>query len=102
MSGFVEALEAYRKGTLSRDELLAEIDRQLASGEADSGALLAALNNEQARERLPGNIHIEIVRKLLRRREGPVDLQGRLLPKIVALQLQDDDAATVLVDHTGS
>jgi len=102
MSGFVETLDAYRSGTLSRDELLAEIERQLAAGEADPGALLAALNNEQARERLPGNIHIEIVRKLLRRRDTPLDLKALRPPKIVALQLHDDDAATVLVDNTGS
>jgi formylglycine-generating enzyme required for sulfatase activity len=102
MSGFVQTLDSYRSGTLSKDELLAEIERQLAAGETDAGALLAALNNEQARERLPGNIHIEIVRKLLRRRDSPVDLQALRPPKIVALQLQDDDAATVLVDHTGS
>src|SRR3569623_3166901 len=73
MSGFVETLDSYRSGTLSRDELLAEIERQLLAGEADPGALLAALNNEQARERLPGNIHIEIVRLLLRRRDSPLD-----------------------------
>jgi formylglycine-generating enzyme required for sulfatase activity/predicted Ser/Thr protein kinase len=102
MSGFVQALDSYRNGNLSRDELLAEIERQLAAGEADAGALLAALNNEQARERLPGNIHIEIVRQLLRRRDSPVDLAALRRPQIVALQLQDDDAATVLVDHTGS
>ena len=102
MSGFVESLDSYRSGTLSRDELLAEIERQLAAGVVDPGALLAALNNEQARERLPGNIHIEIVRQLLRRRDTPVDLKMQRAPKIVALQLQDDDAATVLVDHTGS
>src|SRR5438034_1342241 len=101
MSGFVETLDSYRSGTLSRDELLAEIERQLAAGEADPGALLAALNNEQARERLPGNIHIEIVRKLLRRRDTPLDLKASRPPKIVALQLHDDDAATVLVDNTG-
>src|ERR1700742_3265550 len=102
MSGFVETLDSYRSGTLSRDELLAEIERQLAAGEADPGALLAALNNEQARERLPGNIHIEIVRQLLRRRDTPLDLKALRPPKIVALQLQDDDAATVLVDNTGA
>jgi hypothetical protein len=34
MSGFVQALDSYRNGTLSRDELLAEIERQLASGES--------------------------------------------------------------------
>jgi formylglycine-generating enzyme required for sulfatase activity/predicted Ser/Thr protein kinase len=102
MSGFVQALDSYRNGTLSRDELLAEIERQLASGEADSSTLLAALNNEQARERLPGNIHIEIVRKLLRRRESPApELAGLRAPQIVALQLRDDEAATVLVDNSG-
>ena len=102
MSGFVQALDSYRTGALSRDELLAEIERQLAAGEADAGTLLAALNNEQARERLPGNIHIEIVRQLLRRRDSPVDLTALRRSQIVALQLQDDDAATVLVDHSGS
>src|ERR1700761_497905 len=102
MSGFVETLDSYRSGSLSREALLAEIERQLTAGEADPGALLAALNNEQARERLPGNIHIEIVRKLLRRRDTPLDLKALRPPKIVALQLHDDDAATVLVDNTGS
>src|SRR3982074_3361120 len=102
MSGFVQALDSYRHGTLSRDELLAEIERQAASGEADSSALLAALNNEQARERLPGNIHIEIVRKLLRRRERPAAEPAALrAPQIVALQLRDDETATVLVDNPG-
>jgi formylglycine-generating enzyme required for sulfatase activity/predicted Ser/Thr protein kinase len=102
MSGFVEALNAYRNGTLSRDELLARIEKQVASGEADSGALLAALNNEQARERLPGNIHIELVRLLLRRRESPPpEPPPRRGPHIVALQPRDDEAATVLVDNSG-
>jgi formylglycine-generating enzyme required for sulfatase activity/predicted Ser/Thr protein kinase len=102
MSGFLQALDSYRNGALSRDELLAEIDRLLESGLADSGALLAALNNEQARARLPGNIHIEIVRKLLRRRESPVAELGGLRPsQVVALELHDDEAATVLVDQSG-
>jgi hypothetical protein len=70
MSAFLEALNEYRNGTLSREEVLLEIDQQLKSGEADSDTLLATLNDEQARERLPGNIHTEIVRKLLRRRHS--------------------------------
>lgn len=102
MSGFLQTLESYRNGTLSRDELLAEIERLLTAGEADSGTLLAALNNEQARERLPGNVHIEIVRKLLRRRESPVaEVAALRPPQIVALALHDDEAATVFVDHSG-
>ena len=101
MSGFVQALDSYRRGALSRDELLAQIDSLLASGAADSGALLAALNNEQARERLPGNVHIEIVRKLLRRRESPAEPSGLRAAQLIALQLHDDEAATVLVDQSG-
>jgi formylglycine-generating enzyme required for sulfatase activity len=102
MSGFVEALDSYRKGTLSRDELLARIEQLLMSGAADSGALLAALNNEQARERLPGNVHIEIVRKLLRRRETvPAAAPPVRSAKLVAVQLHDDEAATVLVHQPG-
>jgi formylglycine-generating enzyme required for sulfatase activity/predicted Ser/Thr protein kinase len=96
MSGFVQALDSYRRGTLSRDELLAEVERQLAEGVADSGTLLAALNNEQARERLPGHIHIEIVRRLLRRGENPPgELGAPQAPQIVAPQLHDDETATV-------
>jgi formylglycine-generating enzyme required for sulfatase activity len=101
MSGFVQALDSYRNGTLSREQLLAQIEQQLLSGAADSGTLLAALNNEQARERLPGNIHIEIVRQLLRRRESVPEAPPQRPPHIVALELQEDDAATVLVDHSG-
>lgn len=101
MSGFVEALDSYRNGALSKDELLAEIERQLAAGDADPGTLLAALNSEQARERLPGNIHVEIIRKLLRRREPvPPETSPPRPPQIVALQLHEDDAATVIVDHS--
>jgi formylglycine-generating enzyme required for sulfatase activity/predicted Ser/Thr protein kinase len=101
MSGFVESLDLYRNGSLSRDDLLAQVERQLTDGEADAGTLLAALNNEQARERLPGNIHIEIVRRLLRRREPLPDVVAMRPSQIVALQLHDDEAATVLVDNTG-
>jgi len=68
MSGFIQALHSYRDGTLSRDELLAEVDRQLSLG-TDTAALLAVLNEEQSKARLPGNVHLAIVRKLLQWRE---------------------------------
>jgi formylglycine-generating enzyme required for sulfatase activity/predicted Ser/Thr protein kinase len=103
MSGFVEALDSYRNGTLTREELLAETERQLTSGAVDSGTLLAALNQEQARERLPGNIHIELVRKLLRRRETASSKptpSGVTLD--VAVQAVDAEGAPVFtVDSNG-
>ena len=98
MSEFIQALNSYRIGTLSRDELLTEIDRQISSG-AESSALLAALNREQAREHLPGNIHVELVRRLLRRSatsdltEDPSSVPDPHTAPV-------DDAATVVIDHT--
>src|SRR6202000_163623 len=100
-SGFVQALHSYRSGNLTREELLREIERQLDTGEADSGTLLAALNQEQARERLPGNLHIELVRKLLHRRESPMPpLTSLAAPADAAARTPEDDAATVLVDNS--
>jgi formylglycine-generating enzyme required for sulfatase activity/predicted Ser/Thr protein kinase len=97
MSGFIQALHSYRNGALSREEILDELERQLASGEADAGTLLAALNNEQARERLPGNIHIELVRRLLRRRDSVGLAQAQASPAAGAAA--DDDAATVFIEQ---
>ena len=48
MSGFVQALDSYRNGNLSRDELLAEIERQLAAGEADAADLPDGLHPNAA------------------------------------------------------
>ena len=70
MSGFVKALESYVSGALSRDELFREVDR-LLSHEADPSTLLASLYDEHARARLPGTLHGELVRKLLRHSAGP-------------------------------
>jgi formylglycine-generating enzyme required for sulfatase activity len=70
MAGFARTLQSYRSGALSREELFAEIDRQL-TGEADIAGLLTILNEEQSRVRLPGNLHAEIARKLLQWREIP-------------------------------
>src|SRR5579872_2525189 len=95
MSGFAQALSSYRNGALSREELLAQVDFELTSGMSDTATLLALLNDEQAKGRLPGNIHLEVVRKLLRWRETP--------PVQVAQQSTQrpaDDTATVFIEHT--
>src|SRR3984957_11201414 len=65
MSGFVQALRAYRDGTLSREKLLTEIERQLAERELDAVSLLKLLNEEHSRTRLPGNLHGAIAARLL-------------------------------------
>ncbi|MBV8853367.1 MAG: SUMF1/EgtB/PvdO family nonheme iron enzyme [Sinobacteraceae bacterium] len=62
------ALQAYRHGTLTREDLLRLFEQHLAAEDVDGHRLLAMLNQEQARERLPGNVHNELVRVFLRRR----------------------------------
>ena len=56
MSGFEQALRAFRDGTLTREKLLTEVERQLAEREIDAVSLLKLLNEEHSRTRLPGNL----------------------------------------------
>src|ERR1700722_10523192 len=57
MSGFVQALRAYRDGTLSKEKLLTEVERQLAMRETDAVALMRLLNEEHARSQLSDTLH---------------------------------------------
>ena len=65
ISGFVQALRAYRDGALTREKLLTEIERQLAEREMDAVSLLKLLNEEHSRKRLPDNLHGVIAAKIL-------------------------------------
>ena len=47
MSGFVQALRAYREGALSRESLLTEVERQLAERQVDAVALLKLAADRQ-------------------------------------------------------
>jgi hypothetical protein len=71
MSGFVQALRAFRDGTLSREKLLTEIERQLAEREMDAVSLLKLLNEEHSRTRLPCNLHGAIAARILQWRDPP-------------------------------
>lgn len=101
MPGFLQALHSYRNGSLSRQELLLEVDRQLASGEALPGTLLAQLGSEHNRERLPGEIHIELMRKLLRHR-GRQQADAPAEPAVEQPRDLDDDTAIISTDGSHS
>jgi len=102
MSGFVNALDSYLSGTLSRDELFSEVDRLLASSATDSSILLSALYDEHANARLPGALHVELVRKLLRH-SANADLDAmQARAGLAAGSALRDDSATVVFDDTGS
>jgi formylglycine-generating enzyme required for sulfatase activity/predicted Ser/Thr protein kinase len=69
MSGFVQALRAYRDGAMSRESLLTEVERQLSEHQVDAVALLKLLNEEHARARLPDNLHSAIAARILHWRD---------------------------------
>jgi formylglycine-generating enzyme required for sulfatase activity/predicted Ser/Thr protein kinase len=71
MSGFVQALQAYRDGTLTREKLLTEVERQLTQREMDAVSLLKLLNEEHSRIRLPDNLHSALAARILQFRDPP-------------------------------
>ena len=93
MSEFVKALESYRRGALSRDELLSEVERQLASGEADASALIEALQAELGKGNLPGSIRGPLLRTVQRMRAA------RLARTAAHAAAAVDDAVTVFIDE---
>lgn len=81
MSGFVQALRAYRDGTLSREKLLGEVERLLSERETDAVSLLRLLNEEHARACLPDHLHGAIAARILHWRDPPPPFKP-LTPKL--------------------
>ena len=101
MSGFVQALRAYRDGALTREKLLTEIERQLAEREMDAVSLLKLLNEEHSRTRLPDNLHGAIAARILQWRDPPSPFQ---LPETRAAappphDTGQDRTATVIIER---
>jgi formylglycine-generating enzyme required for sulfatase activity/predicted Ser/Thr protein kinase len=57
-------LDGARAGTVSKEQLLAAIDRQLRQGTVNPDALLSALADERIRAGLPVELQLEAVRKV--------------------------------------
>jgi predicted Ser/Thr protein kinase len=96
MSGFLQALRAYREGALSREKLLSEVERLFAEREIDAVSLLKLLNEEHERAHLPDNLHGAIAARILHWRDPPPRFKP-LTPKIPfgghAPRLADDLSA---------
>jgi formylglycine-generating enzyme required for sulfatase activity len=101
MPGFVQALRAYRDGTLTREKLLTEVERQLAEREMDAVSLLKLLNEEHSRTRLPDNLHGAIAARILQWRDPPSPFKlpvTRLVPPLPHNTGQDR-TETVLIER---
>jgi formylglycine-generating enzyme required for sulfatase activity/predicted Ser/Thr protein kinase len=100
MSGFVQALRAYRDGALTREKLLTEIERQLAEREMDAVALLKLLNEEHSRMRLPDNLHGVIAAKILQWRDPPSPFESLpTRPAPLPGTASEDRTETVIIER---
>ena len=98
MSGFVQALRAYREGALSREKLLTEVERQLAERQTDAVALLKLLNEEHARARLPDNLHGAIAARILHWRD-PHPSGSFPNPSHSTRPASEDGTQTIIIEH---
>src|SRR3984957_19542001 len=100
MSGFVQALRAYRDGTLTREKLLTEVERQLAEREVDAVSLLKLLNEEHSRTRLPDNLHGAIAARILQFRDPPSPFKlPAMRPAPTPDNTGNDGTETVIIER---
>jgi formylglycine-generating enzyme required for sulfatase activity/predicted Ser/Thr protein kinase len=100
MSGFVQALRAYRDGTLTREKLLTEVERQLTERETDAVTLLKLLNEEHSRTRLPDNLHGVIAARILQFRDPPSPFKlPASRPASVQGNIGNDGTETVIIER---
>ena len=100
MSGFVEALRAYREGALSRESLLTEVERQLFEHRIDAVALLKLLNEEHARVRLPDNLHSAIAARILHWRDPRPAAVLPDQPNVARIPARDG-TETIVIERDG-
>ncbi len=96
MSGFVQALRAFREGTLSRENLLSEVERQLAEREMDAVSLLKLVSEEHSRTPLPGTLHSAIAARILQWRDPPSPFKSLPSRSAQSTAASEDRSDTVL------
>jgi predicted Ser/Thr protein kinase len=64
MASFAHALKSFSSGTLSQDQLIAEVERILADGRGDETWLLETLEEEHTRVPLPREVHTAVKRRI--------------------------------------
>jgi formylglycine-generating enzyme required for sulfatase activity/predicted Ser/Thr protein kinase len=100
MSGFMQALRAYRDGTLSKEKLLTEVERQLAMRETDAVALMRLLNEEHARSRLPDSLHGMLATRIMNWCvPGGVPPNAHTESDPTQVALGEDRTETVVIDR---
>ena len=91
MTEFVQLLRSFGNGLLTRDQLLAEVDRQLAAGRTDAVTMLALLDEEHARIGLPKAVHGAVARKILDWLGVSESGERRSVPSATAQPFKDPD-----------
>jgi predicted Ser/Thr protein kinase len=66
MASFAHALRSFRSGSLSQEQLYAEVDRILQDGRRDEGWLLETLDEENTKVPLPPSVHDAVKQRIER------------------------------------
>jgi predicted Ser/Thr protein kinase len=64
MASFSHALKSFRSGSLSQDQLIAEVERILADGRGDETWMMGTLDEEHTRTPLPAEVHAAVKRRI--------------------------------------
>ncbi|MFL6673657.1 MAG: serine/threonine-protein kinase, partial [Massilia sp.] len=66
MENLASTIRLFQSGALARAEFLAQVDRVLAASPAGASTLFDALSKEHARAPLPGEVYVEVERRIAR------------------------------------
>jgi predicted Ser/Thr protein kinase len=64
MASFAHALRSFSSGSLSRDQLISEVERILTDGRSDENWMLETLAEEHTRVPLPAEVHAAVKRRI--------------------------------------
>ncbi|MBK4735320.1 serine/threonine-protein kinase [Noviherbaspirillum pedocola] len=87
MASLADAIHTFQNGGLSRNAFLDRVEELLSTGEQDVQALFAMLRQAESQQRLPGDLYIELQRRIGRhaaRRSAGADRGSSLQTRVAA------------------
>jgi hypothetical protein len=97
MAGLVNAIRSFRSGGLSHNEFLAQVDRIVATDQADSTRLLQILNEEHTNFPLPDDVYAEVQQRI----EHPPEATGNSISDDTRLQTTPAQRSSASMPPTG-
>ena len=113
MASLVHALKSFQSGSLSKEELFAEVDQILQGGRANEAWLLETLKEENTKIPLPEDVHEQVQDRIeksaaVKSRTQSGETHGGVEGQVTDIEIQAKEIVrlraelnNILVDHTG-